>query len=120
MLNIGPQELILVLIVALVVVGPKRLPELGRTIGKAMREFRKVQDEVRDTIRLDMNVDPDPPVAPTRSPHPAPAPRADDGSAESRDAPAATVAPPAEPAPPGEPAPPADAAAADTGPRDTE
>jgi Tat protein translocase TatB subunit len=57
MLNIGPQELILVLIIALVVVGPSRLPELGRTIGKALREFRKVQDEVKDTFRLDLSDD---------------------------------------------------------------
>ena len=30
--------------------GPQRLPELGRTIGKAMREFRKIQDDVKDTV----------------------------------------------------------------------
>ena len=54
MLNIGPQELILILIVALVVVGPQRLPELGRTIGKALREFRKIQDDVKDTIKFDL------------------------------------------------------------------
>ncbi len=64
MLNIGPQELILVLIIALVVVGPHRLPELGRTIGKAMREFRKIQDDVKDTIRFDMNPTPESPVSP--------------------------------------------------------
>ena len=55
MLNIGPQELIVVLLIALVVVGPKRLPELGRSIGRALSEFRKVQDDVRDTLRFDMN-----------------------------------------------------------------
>lgn len=67
MLNIGPQELILVLIIALIVVGPSRLPELGRTIGKAMREFRKVQDEVKDTFRLNLSDD-----APAGSPPPRP------------------------------------------------
>jgi sec-independent protein translocase protein TatA len=55
MLNIGPQELILILIVALVIVGPQRLPELGRTIGKTLREFRKIQDDVKDTIKFDLN-----------------------------------------------------------------
>jgi Tat protein translocase TatB subunit len=64
MLNIGPQELIIVLIIALVVVGPQRLPELGRTIGRAMREFRKIQDDVKDSIRFDMNTEPDRPVRP--------------------------------------------------------
>jgi sec-independent protein translocase protein TatA len=51
MFNIGPQELLLIVVVALVVVGPKRLPELGRTIGKGLREVRKAQDEVRRTVR---------------------------------------------------------------------
>lgn len=68
MLNIGPQELILILIVALVVVGPQRLPELGRTIGRVLREFRKIQTDVKDTIRFDLNDDPEPYVRPRRSP----------------------------------------------------
>jgi sec-independent protein translocase protein TatA len=38
--NIGPLEIIIVLIIALVVFGPKRLPELGRSMGKGIREFR--------------------------------------------------------------------------------
>jgi len=69
MLNIGPQELILVLIIALVVVGPKRLPELGRTIGRGMREFRKMQDDVRDTLKVDLDADPEPPKKPVAKPH---------------------------------------------------
>jgi TatA/E family protein of Tat protein translocase len=55
MLNIGPQELLLILLVALLVVGPKRLPELSRTIGRGLREFRKAQDEVTKTIRLGLD-----------------------------------------------------------------
>ena len=38
--NIGPLELILVLIIALVVLGPQKLPEVGRSVGRGMREFR--------------------------------------------------------------------------------
>ena len=38
--NVGPMELILVLVIALIVLGPKRLPEAGRSIGKGMREFK--------------------------------------------------------------------------------
>ena len=70
MLNIGPQELIVIFIVALVVVGPQRLPELGRTIGKALREFRKIQDDVKDTIKFDLNDDPEPYVRPKKAPTP--------------------------------------------------
>ena len=39
--NIGPGELILVLIIALVVIGPKKLPEVGRSLGNGMREFKE-------------------------------------------------------------------------------
>jgi sec-independent protein translocase protein TatA len=38
--NIGPMEILVVLIIALVVFGPKRLPELGKSVGKGIREFR--------------------------------------------------------------------------------
>lgn len=38
--NVGPFELAIVLIIALIVFGPKRLPELGRSLGKGIREFR--------------------------------------------------------------------------------
>jgi Tat protein translocase TatB subunit len=54
MLNIGPPELILIFVIALVIVGPQRLPELGRTIGKGLRELRKMQDEVKDLVNTGM------------------------------------------------------------------
>lgn len=38
--SVGPMELIIVLVIALVVLGPKKLPEAGRSIGKGMREFK--------------------------------------------------------------------------------
>ncbi|MGH2629120.1 MAG: Sec-independent protein translocase subunit TatA/TatB [Actinomycetota bacterium] len=57
MLNIGPPELILIFVIALVIVGPQRLPELGRTIGKGLREFRKMQDEVKDMVNTGMGED---------------------------------------------------------------
>ena len=57
MLNIGPPELLLIIVIALVVVGPQRLPDLGRTIGKGLREFRKVQDEVRDMVNTGLDDD---------------------------------------------------------------
>lgn len=55
MLNIGPQELLLILVVALLVVGPRRLPELGRSLGKGLREIRKAQNEVRKTIQVELD-----------------------------------------------------------------
>ncbi len=38
--NIGPMEILVVLVIALIVFGPKRLPELGKSVGKGIREFR--------------------------------------------------------------------------------
>ncbi len=39
-INVGPMELIIVLVIALIVLGPKRLPEAGRAVGKGLREFK--------------------------------------------------------------------------------
>ena len=49
MVNIGPLELVVVLIIALIVLGPQRLPEVGRSVGRGMREFRSaISGESRD------------------------------------------------------------------------
>jgi len=52
--NVGPLELIVVLIIALIVLGPKKLPEVGRSVGKGMREFKDAlsgehEEESRET-----------------------------------------------------------------------
>jgi Tat protein translocase TatB subunit len=57
MLNVGPLELLVVLAVALIVVGPERLPELARSVGRALRQFREVQDEVRDMVSSSVDDD---------------------------------------------------------------
>jgi sec-independent protein translocase protein TatA len=48
--SIGPAELILIFIIALLVFGPKKLPEIGRSVGKALREFKKTSDEIKGRI----------------------------------------------------------------------
>ena len=48
--SIGPTELILIFIIALLVFGPKKLPEIGKTVGKAIREFKKASDEIKGRI----------------------------------------------------------------------
>jgi sec-independent protein translocase protein TatB len=58
-MSVGPMEIIIVLALALLVFGPKRLPEMGRTLGRAAREFRKASDEVKGVLNLDLNSDDD-------------------------------------------------------------
>jgi sec-independent protein translocase protein TatA len=55
--NVGATELLVIFVIALIVVGPKRLPEIGRTIGRGLNEFRKLQDEVRDMVKFDLSDD---------------------------------------------------------------
>ena len=52
--NIGPMELIIVLAIALIVLGPKKLPEVGKSVGKGMREFKDAVsgDKRRDDDEL--------------------------------------------------------------------
>jgi TatA/E family protein of Tat protein translocase len=56
-MNVGPLEIAVVLFVALIVFGPKRLPEVGRQLGAAMRELRRMQDSVK--AELDTVINPD-------------------------------------------------------------
>jgi sec-independent protein translocase protein TatA len=53
--NIGPTELIIILVLALIVFGPQRLPEIGRSIGRSLREFRRASDEIRGEIERDLD-----------------------------------------------------------------
>lgn len=55
MLNVGPLELLVVLAVALIVVGPERLPELARSVGRVLRQFRDVQNEVRNMVSSEID-----------------------------------------------------------------
>lgn len=51
--NIGPFELLLVLILVLLIVGPGKLPEMGGAIGRTIREFRKASTDVQDSLNVE-------------------------------------------------------------------
>lgn len=55
--SLGFPEMILIFIVALIVFGPKRLPDIGRTIGKALGEFKKATDDFKSTIEREVRVE---------------------------------------------------------------
>src|ERR1700761_1003530 len=52
---IGVQEMIAIFVVALILFGPKKLPELARTLGKALSEFRRAKNELKATFETHMN-----------------------------------------------------------------
>ena len=80
--NIGPGELILILIIALVVLGPGKLPDVAQSLGRSLREFRKAATDVSDAARVDAPP-PAQPAAPTApAAPPAPTPNTISGSAE--------------------------------------
>ena len=88
MFGIGVPELILILVVGLIVFGPGKLPEMGRSLGKGIREFRKASNALTAAI----NAPEPPPVAP---PQPASAPQpAQTASTAEQTAPAVPAASP--------------------------
>lgn len=55
--SLGVPELLLIFAVALIVFGPRKLPEIGRTIGKALGEFRRATDDLKTTIEREVEVE---------------------------------------------------------------
>jgi len=86
--NIGPVELIIILVIALLILGPGRLPDVGSALGKSIREFRKAATDVQDAAKVD-----------TAASAPAPAPSAPAAAPVAGPEAAAAAATPAPPPP---------------------
>ena len=72
--SLGFAEILFILVLALLIFGPKRLPEVGRTLGRALGEFRRATSDLRRSIETEMAVEDEPPRP---RPTPPPAPRDD-------------------------------------------
>lgn len=59
-MNLGPGHLLLIGIALLIFFGPSRLPELGKSLGKGIQEFKKASRELTDSIKEDVGSDKDP------------------------------------------------------------
>ena len=56
--NIGAPELIIILVIALLILGPGKLPDVGASLGKSIREFRKASSDVQDAVKVDVDTSP--------------------------------------------------------------
>jgi TatA/E family protein of Tat protein translocase len=88
--SIGMPELIIIFVIALIIFGPRKLPELGRTLGKSLSEFRRASNELKSTLEEEIRLDeqkttasaiPPAPVHDTEQPSPPAAPTATDNVA---------------------------------------
>ena len=55
--SIGMPELIIIFVIALIIFGPRKLPELGRSLGKSLAEFKKASTELRNTLEEEIRID---------------------------------------------------------------
>jgi sec-independent protein translocase protein TatA len=76
--NIGAPELIVILVIALLVIGPGKLPDVGSALGKSIREFRKASSDVQDATRVDAS-----PIPPAPAPQSPPSPPPSEPTTES-------------------------------------
>jgi TatA/E family protein of Tat protein translocase len=59
----GPLELVIILVIALLILGPGKLPDVGSALGKSIREFRKASSDVQDAVNVNVDTSPLPPAA---------------------------------------------------------
>jgi Tat protein translocase TatB subunit len=55
--NIGMQELIIIFVIALIIFGPRRLPDLGKSLGRSIAEFKRASNDLRNTLEEEIRVD---------------------------------------------------------------
>lgn len=71
---LGMPELVVIFIIALIVFGPRKLPELGKSLGKSLAEFKRASNELRNSLEDEIRLEEDKERAAKAAPPPAPAP----------------------------------------------
>jgi sec-independent protein translocase protein TatA len=69
--SIGMPELIIIFVIALIIFGPRKLPELGRSLGKSLAEFKKASNELRNTLEEEIRIEEQKDAAAKAAPPPA-------------------------------------------------
>jgi len=69
--NIGMPELIIIFVIALIIFGPRKLPELGRSLGKSINEFKRASNELKNTLDEEIRVEETRSADRQRAPEPA-------------------------------------------------
>ena len=64
----GPLELVIILVIALLILGPGKLPDVGSALGKSIKEFRKASSDVQEAVTINVDTSPLPPTAPAAAP----------------------------------------------------
>jgi sec-independent protein translocase protein TatA len=98
--SIGMPELIIIMVIALIIFGPRKLPELGRSLGKSLGEFKKASNELRSTLEEEIRIEEQRDQRASM--------RAEQDSAIAAAMPPSATPPPVTPAPPVTPEPPAE------------
>ena len=64
----GPLELVIILVIALIILGPGKLPDVGASLGKSIREFRKASSDIQESVTVKVDTSPLPPTPAMQAP----------------------------------------------------
>ena len=83
---IGMPELLIIFVIALIVFGPRKLPDLGKSLGRSLAEFKRASNDLRSTLEEEIRIE-DPTPKPVRTAKPAATPDKNDKKAKKDDSP---------------------------------
>ena len=76
--SIGMPELMIILVIALIIFGPRKLPELGRSLGRSLKEFKRASNELQNTLDEEIRIEEERSAERQKPPEPAPVARVEE------------------------------------------